>query len=363
MTTPQETIWEIEPHTLAKHEILRRYLGAWFPILGTYNRRIVYIDGFCGPGQYKGGEPGSPIIALQEAINHKQRLAGIEVSFLFLDERLDRISHLENQIGQIQIPRNYLIHTKAGQFDLEFRKLLDDLDDKGLQIAPTFAFIDPFGFKGLPFEVIRRLLVNPKTEIFVTVMLDPINRFLEHPDPQTKQHIVELFGTDEVLRIAQEPAGRIAKLRLLYQEQLKHCARFVRFFEMRNRDGRTIYDLFFAGNHPLGHVRMKEAFWKVDPTSGYYFSDATNPDQLVMFDSDAAPGLAIKLVKEFSRHKIPVEQIRVYVENETPFVATHMRSAMRLLEDEKKIVVNENKRDGKKRRKNSFADDVLVEFD
>lgn len=101
MTTPQETIWEIEPHTLAKHEILRRYLGAWFPILGTYNRRIVYIDGFCGPGQYKGGEPGSPIIALQEAINHKQRLAGIEVSFLFLDERLDRISHLENQIGQI----------------------------------------------------------------------------------------------------------------------------------------------------------------------------------------------------------------------------------------------------------------------
>ena len=42
MTTPKDTIWEIEPHTQAKHEILRRYLGAWFPILGTHNQRVVY---------------------------------------------------------------------------------------------------------------------------------------------------------------------------------------------------------------------------------------------------------------------------------------------------------------------------------
>ncbi len=33
MTTPSDTTWKIEPHTQAKHEILRRYLGGWFPIL------------------------------------------------------------------------------------------------------------------------------------------------------------------------------------------------------------------------------------------------------------------------------------------------------------------------------------------
>lgn len=362
MTTPQETIWEIEPHTLAKHEILRRYLGAWFPILGTYNRRIIYIDGFCGPGQYKGGEPGSPIIALREAINHRQRLTETEVIFLFLDERPDRISHLENQLSQIHIPSNYCVYPKAGQFDVEFRKLLDALDDKGLKIAPTFAFIDPFGFKGLPFEGIRRLLINPRTEILVNVMVDPINRFLDHPDPQTRQHIVELFGTDAVLRIAQMSNNRVAELRLLYQEQLMHCAQFVRFFEMRNRDGRIIYYLFFAGNHPLGHVRMKEAFWKVDPIGGYYFSDATNPNQLVMFDADAAPSLATKLAIDFSHKKVSVEQVRKYVEDETPFVAAHMRSALKRLEDDKRIAVDQYKRDGNKRRSNSFADDVLIEF-
>ena len=57
MATPTETLWELDPHTTAKHEILRRYLGAWFPILNRHHGRIVYIDGFAGPGRYIGGEP------------------------------------------------------------------------------------------------------------------------------------------------------------------------------------------------------------------------------------------------------------------------------------------------------------------
>ena len=50
MAKPMQSLWDIEPHTKAKHEILERYLDAWFPILATYNQRIIYLDGFCGPG-------------------------------------------------------------------------------------------------------------------------------------------------------------------------------------------------------------------------------------------------------------------------------------------------------------------------
>ncbi len=99
MTTPKETIWDIEPHTLAKHEILRRYLGAWFPILSTFNDRVIYIDGFCGPGRYRNRELGSPIIALNEALKHQQRLNGRKVTFLFIDERPDRIEHLQHELS------------------------------------------------------------------------------------------------------------------------------------------------------------------------------------------------------------------------------------------------------------------------
>lgn len=108
MTAPKDTIWEIEPHTQAKHEILRRYLGAWFPILGKYNQRVVYIDGFCGPGRYKGGEVGSPIIALGEALKHNVRLSNVNFTFLFMDVREDRIEHLASELVDFSVPNNFL---------------------------------------------------------------------------------------------------------------------------------------------------------------------------------------------------------------------------------------------------------------
>src|ERR1700678_3953596 len=80
---PETTIWQIEPHTAAKHIILRKYLDAWFPILAAYNSRVVYVDGFSGPGRYTGGEPGSPVIALESALTHRANLRG-ELVFLFI---------------------------------------------------------------------------------------------------------------------------------------------------------------------------------------------------------------------------------------------------------------------------------------
>ena len=52
MSSVREPIWELDEHTLAKHEILRNYLGAWFPILAKGSGRIVYIDGFAFLGYY-----------------------------------------------------------------------------------------------------------------------------------------------------------------------------------------------------------------------------------------------------------------------------------------------------------------------
>jgi len=294
-----ETIWEIEPHTQAKHEILRRYLGAWFPILGTYNARVVYIDGFCGPGRYKGGEDGSPIIALREALNHRLRLQNKNVTFLFIDERPDRIEHLKAELSSWTIPNNFQTFPVTGLFENELKNLLDELEKRGQCLAPTFGFIDPFGFKGLPFELVGRLLKNPKTEVFITIMIDFINRFLEHPDRQTKQHIVSLFDTPSVLDIAQLPGDRVTALRILYQEQLQKCAKYVRYFEMRDNRDRIIYYLFFATNHRLGHAKMKEAFWRVDTSSGFRFSDHTDPNQLILFELDTSEDLVKDLVPHF----------------------------------------------------------------
>ena len=56
MTIPHDTLWEAEPHTLAKHAVLRGYLEAWFPILGSWSGRLLYVDGFAGPGDIGAGK-------------------------------------------------------------------------------------------------------------------------------------------------------------------------------------------------------------------------------------------------------------------------------------------------------------------
>lgn len=362
MTTPKETVWEIEPHTLAKHEILRRYLGAWFPILSTYNPRIVYIDGFCGPGRYKGGEAGSPLIALEEARKHGDRLGNTQVTFLFMDERDDRIAHLKAELVGFRILDSFHVEARTGLFAEGLTELLDELDARGASLAPTFAFIDPFGFKGVPFDLVQRLLQNTKTEVLVNIMVDAANRFLEHPDDQTRSHIVELFGTPDVLHVAQKAEHRITELRLLYQRQLSTCARFVRFFEMRDYNNRAIYYLFFASNHRVGHLKMKEAFWKVDRDSGFCFSDATNPDQLVLFEIDETPKLSSDLARRFRRQRVDVKEVQTYVEDETPYIARHMREALKGLESQKAIAVEDCKRDGGKRKKNTYPEGAVLRF-
>ena len=140
-----------------------------------------------------------------------------------------------------------------------------NVTNESSQIAPTFALIDPFGFSGIPYALIQRLLSKNKCEVLVTVMVDSINRWLEHPDENITAHIVETFGTDEAIRIAERKADRVTELKNLYHRQLNKAAKFVRYFEMHDRDGRLVYYLFFASNNSLGHLKMKEAMWKVDP--------------------------------------------------------------------------------------------------
>jgi len=362
MATPNKTLWNLDPHTLAKHEILRRYLGAWFPILSKWDRRIIYLDGFCGPGRYSNGEPGSPLIALEVAMSHQERLRNREVVFFFIDERKDRLEHLENEIQQLNPPQNFKIVIRAGEFRDTLSKVLDSIESKGSQLAPTFAFVDPFGFKGIPYNLMTRLLGNPKTEIFINVMADPINRFLTHPDPQIRQHIIELFGTRQVLDIAQNTPDRFTALRQLYQSQLGRYAQFVRFFEMKNKQDRLIYYLFFATNHPLGHARMKEAFWKIDSMSGFRFSGATDPSQLVLFELNPAEPLAAILAEKYSGLTLDAVSIKKYVEDETPYTARQMRDALKLLERQEGISVNEHKSNGDKRKKWTFPSGVIVKF-
>jgi three-Cys-motif partner protein len=362
VSVPDETIWVLQPHTAAKHKILRNYLDAWFPILTRYNTRIVYVDGFSGPGRYSAGEPGSPVIALECARTHRANLTG-ELVFLFIEERQDRADNLRHEIGSIQLPAHFKVDVECGTFAESLTAKLNELDAVGYQIAPTFVMIDPFGFSGIPYSLVSRLLSKNKCEVLITFVVDSINRWLTHPEPNVRTHITETFGTDAAIAIAEGVGDRATQLKNLYQQQLSKVAQFVRYFEMRDHNDRVVYYLFFASNNPLGHLKMKEAMWKVDPHGDFTFSDSTNPNQQVLFATPSVGPLIDDLQSQFhGAIGLPVEQVETYVNNKTAYLRKHMRDALAQLESAGRLEVAPLKTDGKKRRTGTYPNEALLSF-
>lgn len=359
MSKPEPTVWPIVPHTLAKHQILRTYLGAWFPIMSR-QPRIVFLDGFAGPGRYAGGEPGSPIIALESAKSHRAQLSK-ELVFLFVEERQDRADILTKEVEALQCPDRFKMEVKCGEFAPTLTKILDGLGRNKGRLAPTFAMIDPFGFKGIPFLLMKRLLDNPSCELFVSFMVDSINRWLTHPGEEIRAHIREAFGSDEPFAL--EGKDRIAALTELYAERLRTIARFVRSFELRDKNDRVVYHLFFASKNSVGHLKMKEAMWKVDPLGEFSFSDATNPDQAVFFKRSYQDILKTDLQRQFANAAdILVDRVEAYVIDDTAFLPKHMREVLPVLESDGSVRLADLKGDGSRRRKGTYPNDAFITF-
>jgi hypothetical protein len=230
-------------------------------------------------------------------------------------------------------------------------------------VPPTFALIDPFGFAGIPYDLIKRLLAKNRCEVLITFMVDSINRWLTDPREQIRAHITETFGTEEGVEIAFGAGDRAEGLKGLYQRQLQKAAQFVRYFDMRDHNNRTVYYLFFASNNRLGHLKMKEAMWKVDPLGDFRFSDATDPLQTLLFDAPTTAPLAHELIQKYRGTGLrPVSIIQTHVEDNTAYLGKHMREALQQLEIDQRLTVSATKSDGKKRRAKSFPPDVLVTF-
>lgn len=362
MAVPTSTLWPLDPHTAAKHQILRWYLQAWFPILGRHHRRIVYFEGFAGPGQYEGAEPGSPLVALDAALEQRDHIKN-EVVFFLVEANEERAEHLRDLVESRKeewSEAGFSFEISHAEFASELAGALDELDTGGLSLAPTFAFIDPFGFKGLPMSLIHRVLQYPRTEAFINFPVNPVNRFIEHPNEEINAQMIELFGTPEAL----DHKGFDA-LRQLYQRQLEQVAKYVRFFTMYRADGQPVYDLFFASNNLLGLTKMKEAMWRADPDGAFRFSDATDPNQAVLFGSSLADPskLLSRLLARYNKQSsVPVEEIEAWTLEHTPFMGKHMRAALKHGEEQGAFTVHSVKRDGKPRHGKSFPADVVIDF-
>jgi three-Cys-motif partner protein len=339
---PKTTIWDLEPHTAAKHEILRRYVQAWAPILSQANfPHLVFVDGFAGPGRYSQGEEGSPIIAIK-AVTQQLRPIKAKVDFHFIELDTRRSDHLATEIAMLTLPSNVTTKIHGGRsFQEVFPEVWNSYASTfGRSRPPTFVFIDPFGFK-IPFSYVAKVLRAQSCEILINFMFEEINRFLSHG--QQPDNFDDLFGCQDWRKgiDIQIPRERVKFLHDLYQRQLTQAAgaSFVRSFAMRNENNTLDYFLFFATNNELGLRKMKEAMWRVDESGTYTFSDATDPAQTVLFSAEPDRQLLTRLIVEkFMGAEATPNEIERFVVHDTPFRETHYKKVLQALEEAGKVV-------------------------
>ena len=140
------TLWRHDEQTEGKHLVLRSYLDGWFPILSRWNGRLLFVDGFAGPGEYIGGERGSPLVALDCVRRHKQadRLKGIEVVCLFIESDDARARHLRGLLAAEPAIPDTEVSVLRGDFDESMTEILDRVAEQNGALAPAFVMIDPF---------------------------------------------------------------------------------------------------------------------------------------------------------------------------------------------------------------------------
>lgn len=368
MSPSYETLWKLDPHTAAKHAVLRSYLEAWIGIMGhavlKYDAqpRVLLVDGFAGPGRYVDGEPGSPLIMLDVILKHShfERFSDVTFFLYFIEQDEARVEHLRRELEKIELPPNVRVEVEAGAFEDKFDELVTV--GEGMTLIPTFAFIDPFGYTQANMSLTGRLLDFRRTEALFFLPLTHISRFLGKEDQAAG--LDALFGSprwrDAIPLKGRERNDFLVRLfedQLSAQGQVEH----VRSFEIRTKKGGD-NRLVFATGHPKGLDAMKDAMWAVDPQEGRRFVAQMPSGQEVLFAPDDEVNtdpLLNQLRVEFGDGWFTVEQAQI-VTLRSPFKSTHLKKRT-LKRAEQDLEVLEVKRSSGQ-RKGTFVAGTKMRF-
>lgn len=355
MTEMPFITWEYEEQTRIKHAVISTYLNNWFTILGSVYSRLNYIDGFSGAGAYHDDKEnihyGSPVLAIMNYEKfHKSK--GKKISFLFIDENNDNLENIKailKKEGCETVP-----HFVAGDFD----KIINGVLDNVPKMAPTFILIDPFGFKGVNIDTIKRIMERDKTEIVLNFMYNSINRFLEFKDVEDILH--NYFGPCDWKDIARLSGFEREKALIsLYRNQLKKYANIryvypypIEFPEKR----RTYYYLFHLTNHWKGCAIFKSVFSEINYDRLVYMGNRSLQLSLLDLPSFKEEDLKTYFVDKYKGKQISYINLIKDEIDEVPYTESEIKRTLKGMENKELTV----KRVTSKTVRGLQEDDVLI---
>lgn len=337
MTTPKDVLWLRDPHTGAKHQMLDAYLRAWFPIIaaGFRGRGFTYAEGFAGPGEYLGGEEGSPLLAIRQALRPDVLKHRTPIRVVCVEKDKRRFNHLADLIST-RFPNLAM--------DMEFTPvcgdcqtdLLPTLDRIGAFDGPIFANLDGWGVD-TPFEIVKRIGQCRSSEVLITVQSQWFIRFANQEDIAAGDRV---FGDSRWRAVKERPTAEL-KRRFLIDEYLRRLSDvgfpYTLTFELIDEGGHELL-LVFGTASELGVEKMKDALWKVDPVSGERFRDPRDPNQMSFaIDEPNFVPLRKELLGQLDNGDLTVAELKKHALLGTIYKQTHAVEQLRALADEGKV--------------------------
>jgi len=336
---------------------------------------LLYVDGFAGPGEYEGGEDGSPIIALKVAKDHKLRdklqRPDVELVFIFIEKDEARYLNLKQRIAELQLPGNFRTELTCDTFEHAFGSLVAEIVEQNKRPAPSFVFIDPFGPTGFPMSLITLLAKQRSLEVLITFNYQALNEWFVS-DPNKHKRVDELYGSNIWCKCLDIPITnqREECLRETYQNVLQDLGWKVRPFRMKNKHNQTQYYLFFATSNWRGMLAMKQAMWRAAPAGDFQYSDLTNPQQPLLFDRELYDEeYSLDLANQlYQNHKGQTVAKPSLLRNDVAWhpicIERHLTRALYILQYEydPPRVTNVELQNGWKQRKGTYPDNCTITF-
>lgn len=350
MPTRGPVPWDCIDHTVAKHDIYKRYLERWFPILLSGKERpypsVTYAEGFAGPGVYTDGEEGSPVIAIRALLDNVPTEKGI-AKFAFVDDDPRCVAMLNatlrSKFPDRPRPASTMpVEIKEGTCSDKLEEVLDRLGSWG---QPIFANLDSWGNAPVPYKLLQRLAANVSTEVMITLLPQHFVRFVGDMGSAGD----EVFGGDSRWRTvtALDPASKSRHILTCYRDALESAGfSHLLDFELVPRNGQPLY-LIFATSHKLGVQKMKDSLWEVDRANGIGFRDPRDEQAEALFSVDEPQlGPLVRLVKTELRRRgqARVEELRQFALLETVFRPEHVIRALQPLVDSGEVEASPTRR-------------------
>ena len=298
MTKSKHFVWmpgdpppPIEPHSIAKLDVLHGYLTRYVQTLGSNVKmpllRLDIVDGFAGGGLFteKSGAVrlGSPLTFLESieaariSISEKRgRPLEIQARYFFIDSNKQAIDYLRETLVSKGYRKKidesiFLIHA---EFVSVYDKVVAEIRSRSNRAKAIF-LLDQCGYSDAPLDILAFILKKlPRSEIILNFATDSLLSYLTDSEAfrqaLNKAAISESILEDDSITGKQKGWRFVAERELSRELKQGSGSRYYTPFYIVSEESHRAYWLVHLCMHPKAHDEMVKTHWDVGNLFRHY---------------------------------------------------------------------------------------------